>query len=392
MIEPRVIRETLVTPVKHTCQVLVTGGGIAGIAAALAAARAGKKTILLERGFLLGGLATVGMVAIYLPIADGKGRQASFGIAEELLQLTKRYEVEDCFPFSWRKEGMSEEEKKKHAGICVKYNPNEYALTLEQLLLQAGVTILYGTVATAVEREGDKIRSLIVQNKGGRSAIETEFVVDATGDADVFTIAGAPTVLCPQKNPVAAWYMFSRGDQSQLRILGEADHPDESVPVAQNRFHGVTGEELTQVVQIAHQSILEEVDKEKSKGRYDLLCLPGIPQLRMTRRIAGAYTIPDAPEMKYSDSIGMVASWRKRGMIYEIPFRSLYGMEFSNLITAGRSLSAELAMWDICRVIPACAVTGQAAGIAAAIGQDARTLPVHFLQEALRTEGVKIHL
>lgn len=392
MMEPRIIKETLHTPVKHTCQVLVAGGGIAGIAAALAAARSGKKTILLERGFLLGGLATVGMVAIYLPIGDGKGRQAGFGIAEELLHLTKRYEVENCFPYSWRKEGMSEEDKKKYAGICVKYNPNEYALTLEQLLLQAGVTILYGTVAVAVEREGDRIRSLMVQNKGGRSAIETEFVVDATGDGDIFAMAGAPTVLCSQKNPVAAWYMFSRGDTPQLRILGEADHPDESVPVAQKRFYGVTGEELTQVVQIAHQSILEEVDKEKRQGTYDLLCLPGIPQLRMTRRIVGAYTIPNVPEERYADSIGMVASWRKRGVIYEIPFGSLYGRDFSNLITAGRSLSAELTMWDICRVIPACAVTGQAAGVAAALGQDVRTLSVHVLQEALQAEGVRLHL
>lgn len=392
MRETGIIKETLYTPVTHTCQVLVAGGGIAGISAALAAARAGKKTILLERGFLLGGLATVGMVAIYLPIADGRGRQAGFGIAEELLQLAKRYKAENCFPFSWRKEGMSEGDKQKHGGICVKYNPNDYALTLEQLLRQAGVHILYGTVAAAVEREGDRIQSVIVQNKSGRTAIKTDFVVDATGDADVFEAAGGKTVLCPQKNPVAAWYMFSKGDAPQLRILGEADSPEEASPVSQKRFSGVTGEDLSQAAQAAHEAILEEMDWEKRQGTYDLLCLPGIPQMRMTRRILGAYTIPNVPEQAYEDSIGMVASWRKRGVIYEIPFRSLYSMEFSNLITAGRSLSAELVMWDICRVIPACAVTGQAAGLAAAFGEDVRTLSVSRLQKALGEQGVKWHL
>ena len=75
------ILEELHTPVRHTCDVLVAGGGIAGISAALSAARAGADVMLLEREYMLGGLATAGMVNIYLPLDDGMGHQASCGIA-----------------------------------------------------------------------------------------------------------------------------------------------------------------------------------------------------------------------------------------------------------------------------------------------------------------------
>ena len=77
------------TPVAAATQVLVAGGGIAGIAAALAAARHGKQVTLLERQFALGGMATLGLVTIYLPLCDGRGNQLVFGIGEELLRLSE---------------------------------------------------------------------------------------------------------------------------------------------------------------------------------------------------------------------------------------------------------------------------------------------------------------
>ena len=82
------VYEQFETKVAHECDVLVIGGGFAGIAAALSAARTGKKTILVEKSYYLGGLGTSGLVTIYLPICDGRGRQVSYGIAEELLKLS----------------------------------------------------------------------------------------------------------------------------------------------------------------------------------------------------------------------------------------------------------------------------------------------------------------
>ena len=92
------IVEQLQTEVALQCDVLVCGGGFGGIAAALAAARRGKKTILLERQFMLGGLGTAGIVTIYLPLCDGMGRQVSFGIVEELLRLSISMGAEGRYP------------------------------------------------------------------------------------------------------------------------------------------------------------------------------------------------------------------------------------------------------------------------------------------------------
>ena len=84
----RTLHESLETPVRYRPDVLVVGGGFAGIAAALAAARLGRRVLLAERAYMLGGLGTAGLIAIYLPICDGTGRQVSFGLAEELLRLS----------------------------------------------------------------------------------------------------------------------------------------------------------------------------------------------------------------------------------------------------------------------------------------------------------------
>ena len=120
--------------------------------------------------------------------------------------------------------------------------------------------------------------------------------------------------------------------------------------------------------------------------------MPTIAQLRMTRRINGVYTLSDKEKHKrFSDSIGMISDWRKPGPVYEIPFSTLYGKEVKNLITAGRCISVNDSMWDISRVIPACAVTGQAAGIAASMTDDFSNCDISSLQKKLVDNGVVLH-
>lgn len=87
----------------------------------------------------------------------------------------------------------------------------------------------------------------------------------------------------------------------------------------------------------------------------------------------------------------MVSDWRKRGPVYEVPFRTLYSGEIKNLITAGRCTSVTDSMWDIMRVIPCCAVTGQAAGTAAALSNNFSQLDVKALQTELKKAGVVLH-
>ena len=93
--------EKLSTPINYSADVVVAGGGIAGISCALAAARQGAEVLLLERSFMLGGLATAGLVTIYLPLCDGEGTQVSFGIAEELLRLSIEHGDEGRYPAPW---------------------------------------------------------------------------------------------------------------------------------------------------------------------------------------------------------------------------------------------------------------------------------------------------
>ena len=117
-----------------------------------------------------------------------------------------------------------------------------------------------------------------------------------------------------------------------------------------------------------------------------------IPQIRMTRRIVGEYTMSTSDDKKvFEDSIGMIGNWKKRGPIYEVTFRALYSSKVRNLITAGRNISANDAMWDLTRVIPACAVTGEAAGIAAAMTDDFTVLETKKLQSKLVQAGGVLH-
>ena len=87
----------------------------------------------------------------------------------------------------------------------------------------------------------------------------------------------------------------------------------------------------------------------------------------------------------------MVSNWKKRGPVYEVPFRTLYSRQIKNLIVAGRCTSVNQALWDVMRVIPCCAVTGEAAGIAASITDDFSTLDVKYLQQLLFKNGVILH-
>ena len=117
-----------------------------------------------------------------------------------------------------------------------------------------------------------------------------------------------------------------------------------------------------------------------------------IPQIRMTRRIDGEYTLSTREEhTRFSDSVGMVSNWKKRGPVYEVPFRTLYSAKMKNLLCAGRCTSVEDGMWDVMRVIPCCAVTGEAAGTAAAMSNDMTTLSVEALQARLAQKGVRLH-
>ena len=126
---------------------------------------------------------------------------------------------------------------------------------------------------------------------------------------------------------------------------------------------------------------------------HRLAAIAAIPQVRMTRRIVGITELsePNGPR-HYPDSIGLIGNWKRPGPVYELPLSCLYGREVSNLITAGRCISTLDDMWDNTRVIPACAVTGEAAGLAAALSNNFAQINIAELQHRLKARGIPLRM
>ena len=382
-------------PVVSAYDVVVVGGGIAGCAAALAAAREGRSVLLLEKMTMLGGLGTAGHIVIYLPLCDGYGRQVIGGIAEELLLLSTKYSFHDDVAH-WRENGKRYE---------TRYDGPSYALALEELLERSGVAILYDTLAVTPIMQGRRCKAVIVENKSGRRAYACGAVVDATGDAEVFSRIGVPCE-CAENN-LAIWCYCTRGGEEHilerggarelglnLLTLGNIDKNAHS-DVVRRPYYGSDAEEVNRFIMDGHRRLLDLV---KEDADLVLASLPSMPQIRMARRIEGAYTLTEADlSAHFEDNIGATGDWRRPNPVYEIPYRTLYTPEADNIMAAGRCISATGVAWEVTRVIPPAAVTGQAAGTAAAMlagnaASSAAALPVCELREKLSAAGVMLDI
>ena len=387
-------------PVVDNYDTVVVGGGVAGIAAALASARNGAKTLLLERTYMLGGLGTAGLIAIYLPICDGMGRQVSFGIAEELLRLSVKYGVEPGVQARhhhgtpWFENGTIEEKKKER--FAVEYNANVFAVLCEQLLIDNNVDILYGTTVVSAQVENDKIKAVITENKSGRQAFVGKNYIDASGDADLALHSGAQTAEFQQGNVLASWYFEFTNGVYALNMLGYADIPDkyktkEQLQNKGQRFKGLDGKELSDMMVQSHATLLQDFLKKGGVNKEHALAqIATIPQVRMTRRIEGTLVLDDEPFKPYEDSVGLISNWRKAGPVFEVPYGSLISKNIKNLSACGRCISVTDTMWELSRVIPCCAVTGEAVGTAAAMFDDFHSADINALQQRLKQNGVKI--
>ncbi len=182
--------------------IIIAGGGVAGTAAALEASRNGMKTALLEKTVFPGGLATTGLINIYLPLCDGKGHQVIFGIAEELLKASVMYGPGDI-PKVWA--NTNEPEMRTEERYLTEFNPASFVLALDELLVDAGVDIWFDTLVCGVCKKGDTVTGVEVETKSGRIQIDAKCVIDATGDASVAHLAGAECV--EGSNWLAGWYM-----------------------------------------------------------------------------------------------------------------------------------------------------------------------------------------
>ena len=397
------ITRTEEIPFYRNYDIIVSGGGVAGVAAALAAAREGKKVLLIEKTCILGGLATIGLINLFVPMCNGRGKQIISGMAEELLKLSIRYGY-DSVPPEWKN---GEPAEPTEARYITRFSPWIFAIALTDLLAASGVQILFDTIVTDVIMKGRVCEGLLIQNKSGRSYCTASAYIDTTGDADILFRAGVPTV---QGKNYFTYYGFgvtvdscrkvaetgdfrflnARGVQGGRIDLYGHDQPSD-VPL----YTGTDGDGVSDYLVRNQRLMLENLKREPPKSR-DILSLPIMPQFRTTRRIDGNATLKESDAYcHFDDSVGAICDFDRRDFLYEIPYGALVHEGFPNLITAGRSASGEGYAWDVLRVIPPAIVSGQAAGLAAVqsieSGRGLDSLPVEPLQKAMAKGGNRIH-
>lgn len=190
----------------------------------------------------------------------------------------------------------------------------------------------------------------------------------------------------------SGWYYYCDDGRYDLQYVGvDCTKPERCVGL--RRYGGVDGKELSEYVIESHDNMLKHfLGKGDLSEKHMLATMATIPQVRMTRRLASGVELDLTDDKRYfEDSVGLFPNWRKRGPVYELPYAALHGKKIKNLAVAGRCISATDAMWDITRVIPVCAVAGEAVGTAATMDRDFDQVDVAQLQEKLRRNGVKIH-
>ena len=355
--------------------VVVIGGGIAGIAAAVAASRKGASVLLIEKSCNLGGLATGGLISWYEPLCDGKGTQMIFGIAEELIQLSVKYGF-DNLPKVW---GGKESNPPRNQRYSTFFSPTVFSAALDGFVVKNGVTLRFDTLGTYPVMKDNLACGVVCESINGREYFEASMIIDATGDASLMHRAGVPTVEGKNFMTYIAHYcdrnmaeaLFQKGDFSVFRkwMNVGSDMFGEGHPQGMKLLSGTSSEDITAYMIAGKMSLMEKLS-QKDKQSFDLLSIPTMPQLRTIRRIVGAEDFCAIDGAVYPDSIGSCGDFRPNGAgrQYQIPFGALYNKEFPNLLAAGRIISSPQGDgWEVARVIPCCALTGEAAGNAAAL-------------------------
>jgi hypothetical protein len=267
-------------------------------------------------------------------------------------------------PECWVKSGSLEERKKTR--FQVKYEAAPAMLALEAALLgEKNIDIWYDTKLCGCGVENGKITHVITENKSGRLAIKGKAFVDASGDGDLCFYAGEDTFSSDQ-NRRSGWYFGADLLQNKIELHMDSDPLSGHCPEGSRFYSGDDGREVSHYVIDMHRFILSNSGKETRKGEIPFL-IPAMPLFRMTRRINALQNITQADIGVWkADALGMTGDWRKPALGYCITLSSLHGQRIGNLLTAGRCMGAEDDAWDVLRVIPPCAVSGEAAGLAAA--------------------------
>ena len=405
------------TPVLAETDVLVVGGGSAGVAAAVAAAREGADVILVERYGQLGGLATGGLIILLLTLDDGRGNQVVGGLCQELVDRLNARGAELHPPRAeWGSPDPALVEKYRRWGLVwghgphrvrysVAYDAEEAKLVLSRMVVESKVRLLLHAWACDPLLDGRRLRGVAFQGKSGRFAILAKTVIDATGDGDLFALANEPF----EKETVFPWLWFRMGGVENVdeaisaggwffRTPGEGRVllPWGATGRLERKIDATDPEDLTLAEVECRRMVMEEVDRLKREipGFANAHVCDVATQLGITesRRLVGETVLRrDDADRSFDDAIAVTGHWTKYETVYSVPYRSLLPKGLDNLLVAGRCISVDHRVHHATKEIPPCMATGEAAGTAAAMaaaaGTGVREVPVGDLRRRLAARG-----
>lgn len=378
-------------PVIQSTDVLVVGGGPAGICAAIAAKRAGADVVLVERYGHFGGLWTGGLVLLVVGHIVKGGKQVCQGIGEEMMK---------------RLDKLPGAIVNRRPGVAPTVDAEAVKYLMVEMIEEAGVKVLLHCWGVDTIVNGREVRGVVFESKSGRQAILAKTVVDASGDGDVFAMAGASYERRSHNvGLVTRIGNLDRVDKSKNTEGIKPRHLGSMTPVAGVNWVNMHGPEvdgldievLTRMELNHRKFIWKNIQRTRSiPGYEEVYLMETAPQLgvRITRAMHGLKTIT-LKDLKantsFSDVVGMGGAAAGEHGPWQIPFRSLVPRDVDNLLAAGRCISAEMRMADLVRLIPNCFVTGQAAGVGAAVAVRDKCLPrdvnVSAVQTILRDQG-----
>ncbi len=358
--------------------------------------------MLLEKSTILGGLGTLGLINLFVPMCNGRGKQIVFGYAEKWLRESAKLGFS-----SIAKEWLDGEPK---APTLVRYyqhySPYIFAMQMLEMVKNAGVDLLFDCLAQHPVMEDKRCRGVAIESKSGMEYYGCGMLIDTTGDGDLMRRCGMPTVSrgnfytfigklislssCQRAVETSdiqnAYTVISGGN---VNLFGDNQPAD--IPL----YTGLTVEEVSQYL-ISNQLKMLDKLKKTDKNSRDVAMLPMMPQFRTTCRLNGDYVFSIADVYRhFEDSVCAINDFEHRDYLFEVPLRALTRRDFPNILTAGRSASGEGYGWDLLRVIPVAILTGQAAGEAAALalekGCGVSEVPVRMLQSRLEKQNMMIH-
>ena len=389
-------------PIKKQYDVIVCGGGVAGVAAAVSAAGNGLSTLLLEKSNILGGLGTLGLINLFVPMCNGRGKQIIFGLAEKWLRMSSELGW-DTIPEEWANGEPKESTNKRY---IQRYSPAIFAYQLTDELKKSGADILFDCMAVDPIMDGNICMGVITESKDGTAFFPCRMIIDTTGDCDVLRRGGIPTVSGENFFTFSAKMVTLDGckhalEMNDIRYIyseiygGDINLFGDNQPSDVPRWSGLSAQEVTDYIVRNQLLILEKLKKTDRKVR-EVVTTPGMPQFRTTAHIKGDYSLKVADAYRhFDDSICAINDFEHRDHLFEVPLRALTRKDFPNIITAGRSADGTGYGWDLLRVIPPAILTGQAAGEAATLAVKGNTsvsdISIRSLQEKLEKENVMIH-